>query len=662
MPSNVSLKEELDLRLHEKTCDELHVLNLQQVVDSPTHSFQIINDLQMHYKEVFAKDRTDLSLILTLGKANQLGPPALDALKKGLQDHLRMLKQTETNTKQPNAVLEHDAAKRRADKLAEILRSKLIWDNTHDELQILDASDISIRYQKLVSLQQSCDILKMYSLDKSQLETFEKIREEFLAWYSPATILALDSNDIKQLENMREKYSSLDRIQVFESNLGGYPKSKLKSFFESKKDELSLWNILDEIFTIWKRCHKTIDSFIAENGSEFVCKNLKEAIESNWQTILSVITTIISNAESPFIAAKSIGKILYDYTAMIEEEGDSFILFLFSELAKSIYFIISEDYGKHVTSILLCTINKIMPDKSSRHQHNWLMPYLEDIQSCMYDIVNEARSTFGTNFSRHIIPSFELAIREINSFLQNQDILNIQTNSVDIRKRKSVQENTEDKLSAICSAGYLLNMVKDVNDYIIQVTSESLGSTENLMLITKYSILETLTVKIVERKIESIANTIIYPMEDEMQKMWQKHAEELVDGSSNSKDDLSTSLPSFSVSPQNYVTGIGHGLLSQMNTISAYGNDRNFITAISCAASNGKKSFNVDEPDFWLLTEVATLVQNSFCSNIANFKKPSLKLKRQLNADIVFLMDALADLRLYPTPQLAKLADNVKEN
>jgi len=63
-----------------------------------------------------------LILFFSLGKANQLGPPALDALKKGLQDHLRMLKQTETNTKQPNAVLEHDAAKRRADKLAEILR------------------------------------------------------------------------------------------------------------------------------------------------------------------------------------------------------------------------------------------------------------------------------------------------------------------------------------------------------------------------------------------------------------------------------------------------------------------------------------------------------------------------------------------------------------
>ena len=58
---------------------------------------------------------------LRLEKTNQLGP-AMDALKKRLQDHLRMLKQTESNTKQPNAVLEHDASKRRADKLAEILR------------------------------------------------------------------------------------------------------------------------------------------------------------------------------------------------------------------------------------------------------------------------------------------------------------------------------------------------------------------------------------------------------------------------------------------------------------------------------------------------------------------------------------------------------------
>jgi hypothetical protein len=37
-----------------------------------------------------------------------------------------MLRQTESSTKQPNVVLEHDMAKRRADKLAEILRVTFI--------------------------------------------------------------------------------------------------------------------------------------------------------------------------------------------------------------------------------------------------------------------------------------------------------------------------------------------------------------------------------------------------------------------------------------------------------------------------------------------------------------------------------------------------------
>ena len=45
------------------------------------------------------------------------------------------------------------------------------------------------------------------------------------------------------------------------------------------------------------------------------------------------------------------------------------------------------------------------------------------------------------------------------------------------------------------------------------------GILDNLMLISKYSILETLNINVVGRKIESIANTIILPMEEEMQKM-----------------------------------------------------------------------------------------------------------------------------------------------
>jgi hypothetical protein len=71
--------------------------------------------------------------------------------------------------------------------------------------------------------------------------------------------------------------------------------------------------------------------------------------------------------------------------------------------------------------------------------------------------------------------------------------------------------------------------------------------------------------------------------------------------------------------------GVGHGLLSQMNTISGYGNDRNFVRACISAANDTKSSFNgnyfwqnnmkiihlflEDEPDLWLLTEVCHYLQ-----------------------------------------------------
>jgi hypothetical protein len=50
-------------------------------------------------------------------------------------------------------------------------------------------------------------------MDKTKVEAFERMKDEFLSWYSPATILAIDSNDLKQLESIKEKYSSLDRIK-----------------------------------------------------------------------------------------------------------------------------------------------------------------------------------------------------------------------------------------------------------------------------------------------------------------------------------------------------------------------------------------------------------------------------------------------------------------
>lgn len=41
------------------------------------------------------------------------------------------------------------------------------------------------------------------------------MKDEFLSWFSSATVLAIDSNDLKQLEELREKYLALERIYGF---------------------------------------------------------------------------------------------------------------------------------------------------------------------------------------------------------------------------------------------------------------------------------------------------------------------------------------------------------------------------------------------------------------------------------------------------------------
>lgn len=75
----------------------------------------------------------------------------------------------------------------------------------------------------------------------------------------------------------------------------------------------------------------------------------------------------------------------------------------------------------------------------------------------------------------------------------------------------------------------------------------------------------------------------------------------------------------------------------------------------------------------WVLTEISKYVMEAFSRNIGNVSQLNITLVRQFNADIgkfliklkffkflVFLMEALLDLRLQPTPRLKELAKKIK--
>ena len=90
----------------------------------------------------------------------------------------------------------------------------------------METSDHNLRYQKLVALQQSYNVLSkvkflfinfllfylQYLTHSEQVLNFEKQKDEFLSSFTTATFEAIDANDANQLESLREKFSSLDRI------------------------------------------------------------------------------------------------------------------------------------------------------------------------------------------------------------------------------------------------------------------------------------------------------------------------------------------------------------------------------------------------------------------------------------------------------------------
>jgi len=122
------------------------------------------------------------------------------------------------------------------------------------------------------------------------------LKDEFLSWFSSATILAIDANDNKQLESLKEKYSSLNRLSIFEQSFASYGKNKIKCFIEEVDDAdkaggngQNLQAILQQVFDLWKRCKTLADMFMGNaDSSSLISKNLYEGVLGKWEIILKM--------------------------------------------------------------------------------------------------------------------------------------------------------------------------------------------------------------------------------------------------------------------------------------------------------------------------------------------------------------------------------------
>lgn len=98
----------------------------------------------------------------------------------------------------------------------------------------------------------------------------------------------------------------------------------------------------------------------------------------------------------------------------------------------------------------------------------------------MREITNESVVTFGGNFSKYAVPTFEVegpplsprtivffqkTVEQLNSTFRKFELLSSNSEQTAASAEKSLEE-IGDSLTCICIAGYLINMITDVNSFV----------------------------------------------------------------------------------------------------------------------------------------------------------------------------------------------------
>ncbi|KAI6176356.1 Component of oligomeric Golgi complex 7 [Aphelenchoides bicaudatus] len=643
-----NLAQIIKSRLRTTSNDRSSILNLAELSATPQTTQAALNTLIDDYAVRIRSCRHEIASNAVLSKIRELGN-ASQRLDKRLQSHIQMLRRNEGSFIGTNEVLEYDSAKTRSDKLVEVINAKKAWTDTLRNIDTLGEQEQNELFNYLVTLQQANVVFNKYLPCRKREDALERRKDHFLSWFPSAVSFAIGSSNVEELVALKEKYVALDRLSDYEKAFSAAIKQQILNFMTTNREELTLWQLLDETFSIWKRTNKlAVQVLGSEKGSDYVALNCYEGIRTQDEIVEEALKRLITNAENVIVAAKELSTTRKDFLDYLSVEGDQSITLIISKLCDDFYKMISDDYAKHVKSMLFTKINVISQVANQRNtkKHDWIQPLLEDVHSTMREIINESVVTFGSHFSQYVVPTFEKAVDQLNSTFRKGEILSSKNEADKLG-------NESDNLTCICIAGYLINMISDVNSFIHEthLSVRDTNSPRDSAIIQNKTILERFAKKIVQEKVRDVAASLVEPMTTEMLALIQSAS------TNEPADRMKISLPTFSISPHNYITVVGHGLLQQMNNLNAYNTDKNFRTAIMTIAGNSAE----DECDLFMFRAIVNHLMERYVQNVGDPAKLPLKLAKQFNVDTVFLLDALQDLRLEPLPNLTVLAENLTE-
>ncbi|CEF63598.1 Conserved oligomeric Golgi complex subunit 7 family-containing protein [Strongyloides ratti] len=691
---------ELKASLANSDCDVLELLNSPSFSNDPYKMSKIIGDIFNEPLINFENYKTDeefqLSTLCT--ELYKLGVET-EGTRLKLQNKFKKMQISQSKIPTSSTILMYDSAKTRADKLGTLIRAKIDFGTAYASLQLLDKNNDVEFYQVLVQLNRCCKILCEYDFtDNTKVEEINLIKKEFLMPLENQIYNSLDHMDKENLDMLKNKFESLDCLTNFNEYLVNYFSKKISSIIcqieqASQTEDIPasnpdsyLWKILSEVFDIWKKTWEILNEILVNcddnykikssgNGSNFVSSVISQILESDtqWNIISKIFLNSLSCEEEKFMAYLQISKQFISFTEFLNTRGDNAIYECLTNFIGKLKEILGETYQRESKNFLLIEISKITPpeNSASRHRHKWLIPFIEDIQRIILQIIHESFAIFGNKFYDILVPSIDFVITELITVFNQKDYLEVKKDiNQEICSNKGIGEIAEEKFNSIIVVGYMYNMIETICDALKQTIS---GNEINGKIINEKhtkDLLQKLSwfnSYVVSNKITAVGNAIIHRMSKEVSD-YLKEKENKINISQKLSTSLqnTTSLPNYSYSPQDYMTNLGQRFLQVVNTVTLFLANKDFKLATEYAYTEQLKNDKNKEfkkssvegayLDLWIISNITENVVQYWVLNFQDVCDTNdFNMMKQVYIDAKFLIDVVVDLNLEPCTDLLEI-------
>ncbi|XP_013416401.1 conserved oligomeric Golgi complex subunit 7 [Lingula anatina] len=635
-----------------------------------------------------------------------------------LQDQMRMVKEdiqkVEHDTSQSmQMLLQLDNIKSRMQAASNALKEADNWSTLSADIEeVFDSQDINVIAEKLVGMQQSLQILVDVPDYKDRCQHLEKLKNRLEAMLSPQVVAAFNAKSLESAQVYVKIFSNIDRLPQLYKYYHKCHKTQLlnqwKTIVETNQEETVVeWlsEFYDQMFSTW---HTQVQwcSQVFKEPEKIVSQLLTETLAAMEPSIPYCIANFLESKSSPLDALMEVLQVSERFAKSIETALESHAEGpLGSEYSATLAMAIYAPYRSYVQryenyeeAALSTHLNNIPLDKQE----------VMDSVRVLGESVNKLFSAANKGNERCLKLTHGCGYISLLQALKNyfinygKEFRRVLTN---LREKIKMGDNDpwalfQHSLRIIQTCGELILHVEELDDSLMSNILHSIGKQTpstpkiggeiRLRVNPFHQYTELLIEKVEDREALEL---LVTKLEEEMPSVLEvvkkdfsalsvdahrfafdivfaqikEHLQEVstmeIWTSASAGGALTADLPTFSLSPQEYITQVGQYLMTIPQHLEPFTTQDN--PALLVAVKHGKLPYTEEQESFeqiadlWL-ESMARGAMHMYCEEILKIPEITAHASRQLVTDIDYLSNVLDDLGLQPSETVKNIETLLK--